>query len=316
MKATVLIPAKNAGQSFRVIIERLLSQQTTWPYEILVIDSGSSDGTVDVCKEYPAIRLHQIAPHEFGHGKTRNLGVSLARGEFVVLITQDALPIDDHWLAKLVAAVDQRADIAGAFGRHLPYENASPFVKRDLQLHFDGFARHDPIVKLDAPDRYKRDPGYRQFLHFFSDNNACLRKSVWERIPYPDVDFAEDQIWAQQIIEAGYAKAYCDTAAVYHSHDYGVMETLRRSYDESKAFRRLFGYRLCPTVLHLLLTTARTTERDWRYGVKLPESRMRWLCLAPFLNLAKQAGYYFGSEWGDHSLVSKLSLDRAKKLES
>lgn len=314
MKSTVLIPAKNAGSSFRAVLERLLSQQTPWPFEILVIDSGSSDGTVDLCKQYPVIRLHQIAPAEFGHGRTRNLGVSMAAGEFVAVITQDALPVDNHWLANLVAATESRPDIAGGFGRHLPYDSASPFIKRDLQLHFDGFASHDPIAKLDDPARYELDAGYRQFLHFFSDNNACIRKAVWEKIPYPDVDFAEDQIWAERVIEAGYAKIYCDAAAVYHSHDYGVVETLRRSYDESSAFRRLFGYRLCPSFGHLLATTARTTVRDWRYVRKISGARAKWLFLAPPTNLAKQAGYYFGSEWGDHSFVSRLSLDRAKKL--
>jgi rhamnosyltransferase len=314
MKATVLIPTKNAGPSFRTVLDRLMSQHTSWPFEVIVIDSGSSDGTVDLCRQYPAIRLHQIAPTEFGHGRTRNLGFSIASGEFVAVITQDALPVDDHWLTNLVAAVEARSDIAGGFGRHLPYNSASPFIKRDLQLHFDGFAKLDPITKLDDPVRYAQDLGYRQLLHFFSDNNACIRKAVWEKFPYPDVDFAEDQIWAQRIIEAGYAKVYCDAAAVYHSHDYGVIETLRRSYDESRAFRRLFGYRLCPSFRHLLAVTAHTTVRDLRYARKIVGARAKWLVLAPPINLAKQAGYYLGSEWSDHPFVSRLSLDRAKKV--
>ena len=63
------------------------------------------------------------------------------------------------------------------------------------------------MVWLDDKARYDRDEPYRQRLHFFSDNNALVRRSVWEQIPYPDVDFAEDQIWAQQIIEAGWKRA-------------------------------------------------------------------------------------------------------------
>lgn len=314
MKATVLIPTKNAGPPFREVVERLLAQRTPWPFEILVIDSGSKDETVALCRSYPAIRLVQIEPHEFGHGKTRNQGIRLANGEFVAVITQDALPVDEHWLANLVSACEQRDDIAGSFGRHLPYMSASPFVKRDLQLHFDGFARQDAIVKLDDPQRHKREAGYRQFLHFFSDNNACVRKSVWERIPYPDVDFAEDQIWAQKVIEAGYAKAYSDAAAVYHSHDFGVVETLRRSFDESRAFRRLFGYRLCPSLMQMLLMAVRTTQRDWRYCLTHRGAALRFLAVAPLLNFAKQAGYYLGGEWGEHSMIGRLSLDRKKRV--
>ncbi|RMG21835.1 MAG: glycosyltransferase family 2 protein [Methanobacteriota archaeon] len=315
MKASVVIPTKNAGGRFHQVLNAVMEQKTPWPYEVLVIDSGSSDGTVEFVKSMSGVHLHQIPPSEFGHGKTRNLGVSLTTGEFVVMLTHDALPANESWLYELVKAVEQDDDIAGAFGRHLAYPQDGPFLERDLQLHFDSFLRWPAIVYLHDKERYRNDQGYRQMLHFFSDNNACIRRSVWEKIPYPEVDFAEDQLWAKEIIEAGYKKAYADKAIVYHSHSFGFIELGRRCFDEARAMQRLFGYQLCPTLFHLLAQSVRTTANDVKYlrSKKKLWSEKEWLFRSPFRNVAKQAGYYLGQR-ADHLpewLVRCISRDMA-----
>lgn len=296
MKASVVIPTKNAGEQFHCVLMAVIQQKTPWPYEVLVIDSGSSDGTIEFVKSMPGVRLHQIQPSEFGHGKTRNLGISLTSGEFAVMITQDALPANEYWLHELVKVVEQNDAIAAAFGRHLAYPHHGPFLERDLKQHFDGFLQWPAIVCLDDKERYENDKRYRQMLHFFSDNNACLRRSVWEIIPYPEVDFAEDQLWAKKIIEAGYKKAYADKAIVYHSHSFGFVELGRRCFDEARAMKRMFDYQLCPTLLHLLANSMRTTVNDFIYlktGNKL-WSEKTWLLRSPFRNMARQVGYYIG----------------------
>jgi rhamnosyltransferase len=267
VKASVIIPTKNPGGIFRRVLERTLEQETPWPFEVIVIDSGSTDGTVAFAQERPGVRVIEIAPETFGHGRTRNLAVGEARGDFVALLTHDALPVDRTWLRNLVGAVEQHPTIAGSFGRHIAYDHASPFTKRDLEKHFAGFLAHPLIVsRFDSPEKYQGDIGWRQFLHFFSDNNACLRRSVWLKIPYPDVEFAEDQIWASRVIDAGWSKAYAPDAAVYHSHDYDVFDRLRRAFDESLAFRRLFGYRLGGSVRQMVRSITGLCKADWRWG--------------------------------------------------
>ena len=245
MKASVIIPAKNPGAIFHRVLDHILAQEAPWPFEVIVIDSGSADGTVEYARSKPGVTVIGIPPQAFAHGRTRNLGISRGCGEFMVLVTADALPTDNRWLTNLVGAVEQHPSIAGAFGRHIAYPHASPFTKRDIEDHFAGFVGYPQIVnQYTDRQRYASDVGWRQFLHFYSDNNSCLRRSVWERIPYPDVDFAEDQIWAQQVIAAGWSRAYAQDAVVYHSHDYTVIDSLRRAFDESATFRRFFGYRL------------------------------------------------------------------------
>ena len=310
MKASVIIPTKNPGPLFKELIQAVLTQQSDWPFEVLVIDSGSTDGTVEYLLSRPEVQLHQIPAAEFGHGRTRNLGIAMTSGEFAVLITHDALPANTEWLQALIDVMELSPEIAGTFGRHLAYPHHSPFLHRDLQGHFDGFANADQVVRLDDAERYANDAGYRQFLHFFSDNNACVRRSVWEKIPYPDVDFAEDQIWAEKIIQAGYAKGYADKAMVYHSHDYGVLETLSRSFDESRALKQLFGYQLCPSLAHLLVQTLRCSLRDYRYLVSLRNTQLKYWLKMPFGHLARQIGYMLGNSNLSTSVTCWLSLDK------
>lgn len=257
-RCAVIVPTKNAMRTLPELISKVLTQQTSWPYEIIVIDSGSYDGTKEYLRGLQQIRVIEIAPEDFGHGKTRNLGVATADSDFVAFLTHDAIPIDESWLANLVAAAEADDRIAGVFGRHLAHSSASPFTKNDLDRHFEGFLRHPLVVyrNLD-PARYESDQGWRQLLHFYSDNNSLLRKSVWESFPYPDVEFAEDQLWARTIIEAGYWKAYEPNAVVYHSHDYTFFEQLQRAFDESRNFKKYFNYSLSPHLLQALQSMVR-----------------------------------------------------------
>ena len=295
-KASVVIPVKNGGALLRQVLQAVCRQQTPWPYEVLVIDSGSRDGSQAVVRDL-GIRLHEIPPAEFGHGKTRNLGASLTTGDFIVFITQDALPADEHWLNHLVSAAELSPNTAGAFGRHLAYPEHGPVIARELQTHFAGFGAQAHTVQKDDSERYRQEQGYRQFLHFFSSNNACIRRSVWQRIPLPEVDFAEDQLWAKAIIEAGFAKAYAPDACVFHSHKFGVLETYRRAYDESSALRQLFDYELVPSLKHLLKHSWLLSRRDWRW---IAESALpaRNKCLGmvktPAANFSRLLGFYAG----------------------
>ncbi|MEN4917342.1 glycosyltransferase family 2 protein [Achromobacter spanius] len=317
MKASVIIPTKNPGGILRSVLPAVCNQKAAFDFDVLIIDSGSTDGTVEYVRQYgdQRVRLHEIAPAEFGHGKTRNLGVSLTDGEFAVLITHDALPANDEWLAAMVKPADEDPEVAGVFGRHLAYPDASPFTRRDLERHFAHF-ESTPVVRLDDPARYERDPGYRQFLHFFSDNNALIRRSVWQKFPYPDVDFAEDQIWAETIIKQGWKKAYAHNGVVYHSHDFPPFEYLQRSFDESYALFRLFGYTLVPSLYRLLRTWAGASLLDFRYawGQGLIRRQPLAVLSMPIRNLMRALGHYLGSRAEKLPAGLRRGLSRDRRM--
>lgn len=260
-RASVLIPVKNGGDFLGEVLDAVLKQRAPWLFEVIVVDSGSTDHSIDIVRQR-GVRLEIISPSHFGHGRTRNYLASLAQGDFLVYLTQDACPTDEHWLFRLVEGCDSAADVAGAFGPHRAHLGARLVTQRELQEHFAGFGDSLSRVRLEDRERFDREIGYRQFLHFFSNNNSCLRRAVWERLPFPDVMFAEDQTWMLAAIKAGYAKAYVPEAAVYHSHDFGVWETLQRNFDEASSFERDFGYEIQRSLWRALASAMLLARRD------------------------------------------------------
>jgi rhamnosyltransferase len=316
MLASIIILTKNPGPIFKRVIQAVLGQKVHYDFEVLVIDSGSKDDTLQYLANLKdsRIQVYQIEPNDFGHGKTRNYAVSLAKGKYCLMLTHDACPVGSDWLAAMVAAAERDEKIAGVFGRHLAYESASPFTKYELELHFNGFMRQ-PLIQLEDKERYQTDQGYKQFLHFFSDNNALIRRSVWEKMPYPNVAFAEDQRWAKDIIEAGYKKAFSNEGAVFHSHDYSLWERLQRSFDEAYAFRKDFGYLICPSLRRAIRSFLSLVKRDALFMLE----KKLWMshpmaCLRSYPdNFMRIAGCYLGTYGNSipQFLRNKLSRDRS-----
>jgi glycosyltransferase involved in cell wall biosynthesis len=295
IKASVFIPTYNGGPVFQTVLDMVRRQRSPWKFEIVVIDSSSSDGTGEFCLSAADIVFEQIKQSEFGHGATRNRGVELARGEFVAFLTQDALPIDEFWLYNLVSLLEAYPMAAGAFGRHIAWPDASPFMKRHLIDHFGQFDGFPVAVSKDTdPGRWASgDRSWRQFLHFYSDNNSCLRRSVWQRIPLPSVGFGEDQLWANKIIEAGYQKVYAHAAAVYHSHDYDYEANAKRAEEEAIFLKLNFGYDLIHSKEHLEMELAKLNENDSRWAIQHGISEAA-LNRQLSLNRARVEGYLSG----------------------
>jgi rhamnosyltransferase len=318
IKVSVVIPTKNGGSRFQAVLKAVLEQQTDWPFEVIVIDSGSRDDTLAIARANPTVHLMEVEPTDFQHGRTRNTAIQSAKGEYIAMITQDAQPAADNWLRCLVREIEADEQVAGVFGRHIAYDDASLFTRDELVQHFSGF-RAQPKVQLDDQDRYRTDDGYRQFLYFFSDNNALLRRSIWEQHPYPEVDFSEDQAWARIIIEAGYKKSYSHDAVVYHSHNYGLWERFQRSFDESMALNELFHYDQSTSLLVLLRSWVGLTLRDFR-SVRQNLSKEGWKLLIPALrmpvdNLMRVSGSWLGVHAGFQSPALIAFCSRDKKLK-
>ncbi len=311
MDATIVIPTKNAGSILEQVLQKVFEQKTQYSYEVICVDSGSSDETLDIIKRYD-VKLYQIPAAEFGHGRTRNFGASKGTGEFIVFITQDAVPATDTWLENFINAMKLDDNIAGGFGIHYPYPDCNIIDKRDLPLHFQGFGSDNTIYYMDDPERYEREEGYRHVLAFFSDNNSCLRRSVWEQYPYDDVEFAEDQIWARRMIEKGYKKVYCPFAPVYHSHNYDLKSYFGRYFDEHKALYELHGY---VNLKHLILVfpaMCRHIKVDYAYlkecslDKKEKKGALRYIIAR---NYSRYMAGYLGGHYHNYPQWLKKFLD-------
>lgn len=230
---SVAIPVRNGAAHLPTVLDAIHAQQVDGEVEIVVVDSGSTDGSVALCEQAGA-RVERIAPSEFSHGGTRNRLMELARGERVAFLTQDAVPAGDGWLTALMGGFDGE-EVALVCGPYLPRPDASPMVRREQE---EWFATIPPLVR--GPLGESAQPGPRTF---FSSANGAVSRAAWERVPFREVPYAEDQRLAVDMLNAGYAKAYVPGAGVVHSHDYPPLERFRRWFDEFRALREVYGYR-------------------------------------------------------------------------
>lgn len=211
---SVVIPVKDGSRHLGEVLAAVTAEAPG--AELLVIDSGSRDGSQAIARAAGA-RVHEIAPEEFGHGRTRNLGFELTSGEVVVFLTQDATP-QPGWLDALLAPFAD-ADVGVVFGAQRPRPGSSPMAARQVDRFFA------------APDD-----------DYLSNVNAAYRRACWQEIRFRDVAYAEDHAFAADLAATAWRKAYAPGAAVLHSHDYGLRDTSRRAFDEARGLRETRGW--------------------------------------------------------------------------
>jgi glycosyltransferase involved in cell wall biosynthesis len=240
---TVAIPVLNGEATLGRTLDALHAQRLEHPLEVLVCDSGSRDGSVALARRHGA-EVIQIAPEHFSHGGTRNLLMERAAGAYVAFLTQDALPADELWLARLLTGFGVADDVGLVFGPYRPRDDASPMVARELSEWFRSFSP-DRRPRLDRLEPGEQGISARALLGargFFTDANGCVARAAWESVPFRTVPYAEDHVLAHDMLRAGYAKVYVPDAAVIHSHEYSGLEWLRRSFDESRGLREVYGF--------------------------------------------------------------------------
>src|SRR3954468_749225 len=247
MITTVAVPVLNGARYLDEVLGAVRGQKLSAgeEVELLIVDSGSTDGSQDIARRHGAV-LHEIDKAAFSHGGTRNRMMSMAAGGHVAFLTQDATPAHEGWLAALLEGFVQGDDVAAVVGPHVPRPAASHMIKAERERHFavwgDG-GREIDVHRLDRSPTglaaYRAFPGR---WTFFSDVNGCVARWAWERVPYREVPYAEDQLLGRELVEAGFAKVYHPGAAVVHSHDYPPRQFLQRYFDEWRSLREVLGF--------------------------------------------------------------------------
>ncbi len=293
-ESTIVILTKNAKEHIENVLCNLLLQESPERFEVIVIDSGSTDGTLEILEKH-SIRVVNIAPLDFNHGRTRNLGVSLARGKFVCFLTQDAVPQDEFWLENLVRNLRNDEMAAGVYSRHIPREGCFPMERRRL-LEFPLIGKSERIVN-EITDRETYDKEFMGYI-FFSNTSSCIRKEVWEEIPFREVTFAEDQDWAKRILEAGYKTVYEPDSVVVHSHNYATIENLMRHFEHATATRKLFDHREVPSLGSAATSILREIRGDWRFFIEQNYShlaRIKWILLSSIYQTIRFTAMWCGT---------------------
>ena len=305
-KVSVVIPTFNAGPGFEELLRKLETQEGDFELEVVVVDSGSTDGTAELAERYGA-SVHSIPKAEFNHGAARDLGISLSGGEYVALTVQDAVPLDGRWLATMVENLSGDDRVAAVYGRHVPRPDASVLTRALVgNLAVSGLERREQGIR--DPESYRAlPPAKRRRVASFDNVSSCLRRAVWEEFPFGRADFAEDLRWGKKVVEAGYRIVYEPRSVVVHSHERGAIYDLRRYYVDQLVLGELFGARTVPSLPRLILGVPYSTRHVYgllRREEPAPRNRPRLLLGAATYALASQLGAYLG---GKAPLISRLS---------
>jgi glycosyltransferase involved in cell wall biosynthesis len=227
---SVVVPVKDGARYLGELLDAVVEQAAdAAALEVLVIDSGSRDGSQDIARR-AGVRLLEIPPEEFGHGRTRNLGAERTNGDIICFLTQDATP-EPGWLRALQEAFELDGHAGAVYGPHVPRPDTPPMIARELQ---EFFAMHSP----DGAPVVQRE-GDEPFL---SNVNAAYARACWKEIRFADVAYSEDQGFARAMLAGGWTKVFHPGAAVLHAHDYPPLDFMRRYFDEYRGLREAIGH--------------------------------------------------------------------------
>ncbi len=236
---SVFIPTCNAGPEFDELLDRLNRQKGLGGIDILVVDSGSRDGTPERASHHNA-RLIRIDPASFNHGETRNIGIEETEGEFILYITQDAIPIGETFLHRMAGLLVNHTDVAAVTCRQVPRSDSDLFFAFSMDNHYRVLnLLEDKIMGSEHPE--KLTPIQKRAIAGLDDVCTLYRKSVLEKYRFNRLSFAEDLDLGLRLVEDGHKLAFLASCAVIHSHNRPPIYTLKRSYIDTKCLESILS---------------------------------------------------------------------------
>jgi len=197
-----------------------IEQQTFQERETLIVDSGSTDETLEIASKFD-LRIVNIDSREFTFGRSLNRGIQEARGRYIVIISAHCYPVYPDWLELLLK----------------PFEDQRVAVSYGKQRGADSnhFSEHQ-FFRTYFPDTSQPDQG-QPYTH---NANAAIRRSLWEQHPYNEqITGLEDLAWSSWAKTQGYSIAYVSEAEIVHIHNETIKQVHNRYRREAIAMKQI-----------------------------------------------------------------------------
>lgn len=226
MEIDIIIPLYKPGKELFTLLDRL-ERQTLPVKNIILMNTEEKYFTqliygTDFSHKYKNVKVFHLSKREFDHGRTRRKGVSFSTAPVFVMMTQDAVPVDEYLLERLTANL--KDDVAVAYARQLPGEDSSILEQFGRRFNYP----EDSRIKSQAD---LAQTGIKTY--FCSDVCAAYRRDLYDRLGgfVKRAIFNEDMIFAAGAVRAGYRIAYEAQAQVIHSHNYTCGQQFHRNFD-------------------------------------------------------------------------------------
>ena len=223
MKVNLFIPTLNAGKLWKEVLDGVAKQ--TYPISrLVIIDSGSTDGTLDLIKGQTC-DLIQIDKKDFDHGGTRQMAVEkFPDADVFVFITQDAILAEADAIEQMVHSFEANPELGLVYGRQLPHKNAKVL---ETHARLFNYPSESKVRSLEDADRY----GIRTIS--CSNSFAAYRKTAFFEVKgFPSGSIlGEDVLIAGKMLLNEWKLAYLSHAKIHHSHDYSATDEFKRYFD-------------------------------------------------------------------------------------
>jgi GT2 family glycosyltransferase len=310
---SVVMPVKDAADDLSELIPLILAQDAEVALEIVAVDSGSSDETVDILRAHNATVV-SIDPADFDHGLARNLGASFATGDFVVFLNKTSRPANENWLGALLAPLMEDGRVVGACSRVIPRSDADILSEKDGYRDLSASSERRRI-EIGNPAAYATMSVHeRRALLNFHTVSAAIRRETLQEIPFRAVPtIGEDLLWAKEVAEAGYVLVHEPESVVVHSHAYGYRELLERNVDDGVANLVVVGRRLPTSEVEPLIRAL--VQDDWSYlEERLSGSDVdRWRVTSVMRRTAQVIGQWIGANADGETAQLAAQLSRVRR---
>ncbi len=272
---SILLRTKNEGAFIEKTIKALLSQ-TYKNIELIIVDSGSTDETLGIARQFP-VSIYEISQEDFTFGYSLNYGIEKAKGEYIVCLSAHAMPVLNDWIQVLVSNFNDDG-IAAVMSKTVPLPDCNPFDRRGLTKKY-GISKQEIF------------PGKP---YIFSNSCCMIRRSIWERERFNESLIAsEDHDWIDRIIKLNYRVIYEPLAGVYHSHNESLKQIYVRYHREAYS-NKLLGLERY-SLLNVLYDLVAGSVYDMLY-VLIKRDNLKWFFFAPIRRIAMNYGRYNATE--------------------